>query len=167
METSRMVGWLITETKDADCRDRIGYGQCIRDAEATEGSYNNVIGRTIFMSEGLSHIDIPADKRVKWRSYSDDGDPAYEGYVHWDWLLGDVEGTEDGEDLAYNIDRFNMEDWGAVHVLYRGNDMIKHAPDDRRQSIQNMVDRNAITNPATLDLFKLGPNVSNWLPIYG
>src|SRR4051794_27059350 len=108
------VGWVITAEHGDE--GRIGYGQRIQQADQTIDSFNGVIGRTIYMHTDLSMNDIPYDRRVKWRSFSDDGDPAYDGYVHIDWLYPSdefaaalkEEGMAEEDDLAYNIDRFNM-----------------------------------------------------------
>src|SRR3954454_12205048 len=76
----KQVGWLITATHDDDDR-RVGFGQCYKRAKETQSSFNAVIGRTIFMSTDMKADDIPFERRVKWRSFSDDGDPAYDGVV--------------------------------------------------------------------------------------
>jgi hypothetical protein len=115
VNTTENIGWLITSTENSS-RNRIGYGQGAANAEDTQQSFDAVFGCTIYMATGLKRDAIPADKQVRWRSYSDDGDFAYAGIVHIDWLFDD-------DDSAYNIDRFCMEDWGAVIVLYNFSDI--------------------------------------------
>jgi hypothetical protein len=114
-DNNTVIGWVITSTESSS-RNRIGYGQGMEDASATQQSFDAVVGRTIFMGFGLKARAIPSDKQVRWRSYSDDGDFAYAGVVNVDWLF-------DEDDSAYNIDRFCMEDWGAVIVLYNFTDI--------------------------------------------
>lgn len=158
IEATQQVGWVITNT-DPGSEDRIGYGQCTAETKATIESHDAVVGRTIYMRRGLSHTAIPEDKRVRWRSYSDDGDPAYEGYIHFDWLFNPENvGFEDGEDPGYELDRFCMEDWGAVIVLYNGNDIKRCDPEKREFVERNQGHRNdgAMKN--------LG---QHWFGIYG
>lgn len=127
--TERMVGWLVTKVHDSDDDSHIGYGQTLDKADDTHASFEAVIGRTIYLATDMSINDIPYDKRVKWRSFSDDGDPAYDGVVHIDWLFAPDDWPEEHEDLAYNIDRWNMTDWGAVCVAYNGADIKRVRPD--------------------------------------
>jgi hypothetical protein len=127
----KQIGWFITKVHDASDSERVGYGQSIDTARKTMTSYEMMFGRTLFVETGLSLQDIPYDKRVKWRSFSDDGDPAYDGVVHIDWLYPTDESENDtqDDDLAYNLDRFCMEDWGAVHVAYNIGDIKRCRPD--------------------------------------
>lgn len=136
---NRQVGWLITKEHGEDDSKRVGYGQTLDNADNTTASFNAVVGRTIFVHDNLTLSDIPYDKRVKWRSFSDDGDPAYDGYVHIDWLFAPDDWPEEHEDLAYNVDRFCMEDWGAVCVAYSGADIKRVRPD-----LADYVDRQSI-----------------------
>jgi hypothetical protein len=137
--TASMVGWLITDTHDEDDKRRVGYGQKLQQADQTTDSYNGIFGRTIYVHTDLTLNDIPYDKRVKWRSFSDDGDPAYEGCVHIDWLFAPDDWPEEHQELAYNVDRFCMEDWGAVCVAYNGADIKRCRPD-----LADFVDRQSI-----------------------
>jgi hypothetical protein len=125
--TDKQAGWVITKSHDGD-DDRIGYGQGLKQAEDTTVSFNAVIGRTLFVSKGLAADMIPSERRVKWRSFSDDGDPAYDGVVDINWLYAPPEWPEEHEDLAYNIDHFCMEDWGATCVFYNAADIRRCRP---------------------------------------
>lgn len=125
-DTTVEIGWVITEVHDDSDKNRIGYGQSRELSRMTDQSFENVIGRQLFVADHLAKESIPSNKRVRWRSFSDDGDPAYDGIVNIDWLF--PEGDDD-EDPAYNIDRFCMEDWGAVIVLYNGADIERCMPD--------------------------------------
>jgi hypothetical protein len=112
----REVGWLITQ--DNGDGDRVGWGQLRVHADETEASFDRVIARTIFMDKSLTEHMIPEEERVRWRSFDDDGDgPYYDGIVRVSWLF-------DEESLAYNIDRFNMEDVGATRVVYSVKDIL-------------------------------------------
>jgi hypothetical protein len=122
------IGWLITATHDDD-DDRVGYGMGAEQAQQTHDSYEAVIGRTIFVRSDLTVDMIPFDKRVKWRSFSDDGDPAYDGVCHIDWLYAPDEWPEADQDMAFNIDRFNLEDWGAACVFYNAADIRRCRPE--------------------------------------
>src|SRR3954453_16261851 len=126
--TDKQAGWVITKSHDGD-DDRIGYGQGLKQAEDTTASFNAVIGRTLFVSKGLTADMIPSERRVKWRSFSDDGDPAYDGVVDINWLYAPDGWDEEDNDLAYNIDQFNMTDWGATCVFYNAADIRRCRPD--------------------------------------
>lgn len=123
--TTKDIGWVVTKVHDNDDSDRIGFGMAVSDVKGTIESHQNVVGRTIFISSGLSPDNIPSNKRVKWRSFSDDGDPTYDGIIHFDWLLGEVEGIDPDDDLGFELDRWNMEDAGAVVVVYNVADIIR------------------------------------------
>lgn len=161
MSNTDTVGWVITSTEKSS-RQRIGYGQGMEDADATQQSFDAVIGRTIYMAFNLKASQIPADKQVRWRAYSDDGDFAYAGVVHWDWLMGisDPDGAIEDDDLAYNIDRFCMEDWGATIVLYNGDDILRGTPDDRRNLLTEWIERQSAHRFAPTKKEK-------WIAIYG
>lgn len=122
--SNREVGWLITEDlTDLDHEvtpARVGWGQLRVHATETETSYENVIGRTIFVDKSLTEHMIPEEERVRWTSFDDDGYPCYNGVLRIGWLF-------DEEDRAYNIDRFCSLDVGAVHVWYSVDDIIKCA----------------------------------------
>lgn len=151
---TREVGWVITKVHDADDQSRVGYGQVLGEAEQTEASYEAIIGRTIFVSRSLKHSDIPKGKLVRWRSFSDDGDPAFDGVVNVDWLFGE-------EDHAYNIDRFCMEDWGAVMVVYNAGDIRRCKPD-----LADYVERHPRITAGEFTK-TAGIEPQSWLPIYG
>lgn len=154
-QETREVGWLITKDHvPMEDMNRVGYGQILAEAEGTEASYEAIAGRTIYVSRKLKVEDIPSDKRVKWRSFSDDGDPTFDGVVNVDWLYGE-------EDHAYNIDRFNMEDAGAVIVLYNAAD-IKRCRPDKSESVDK---HPRMSHGEWLKTAKIDPQA--WLPIYG
>ena len=119
------TGWVVTRDHDPGPNERLGFGMALREAAATIESHNNVVGRTIFIDTNLDPDDIPANKRVKWRSFTDDGDPIYNGVIHFDWLFGEIEGVDSDEDLGYELDRWNIEDAGAVVVVYNVADIIR------------------------------------------
>jgi hypothetical protein len=164
--TDKQVGWCITGVHSDDDKNRIGYGQSAKQAEQTQASYEAVIGRTIYMETGLKADDIPFERRVKWRSFSDDGDPAYDGVVDINWLYAPDEWDEDDDDLAYNIDRFNETDWGAVCVFYNAADIRRCRPD-----LAEYVAKHPRVNPAGergkffLSNAKIDPQA--WIEIYG
>ena len=163
--TDKQVGWCITATHDDDDNDRVGYGQCADNAHDTQSSYDAVIGRTIFLQTDLKADSIPFDKRVKWRSFSDDGDPAYEGVVHIDWLYAPVEWPEEDGDLAYNVDRFNMEDWGAVVTLYNAADIRRCRPDlTEYVATHGRINPKSVAGKLFLENAKIDPQA--WLEIY-
>lgn len=152
-----IVGWVITNYHVGGDYRRIGYGQILGNAIDTRISYNAIVGRTIYVKTDLKNTDIPYDQRVRWRSYDDDGEACYEGYVRYDWLMGDVNKNDEEEELAYNIDLFNMEDVGAVTVLYNGDDMTRCAPEQDKEKIEAFVER----SPRMAMLRN-----TNWIPIY-
>lgn len=163
------TGWVVTKDHSyeadennlpPDCGNRAGFGMGLNDAKETIESHNNVVGRTIFISNGMDPDSIPSNKRVKWRSFSDDGDPTYDGIIHFDWLLGEIEG-DDGEDLGYELDRWNMEDAGAVVVLYNVADIIRC--DESKRAWTEIHPR--IVHPEFLRT--AGIDSKAWLPIYG
>ena len=126
---TKQIGWVISLVHDSDDQSRVGYGQCVNEAHKTQSSFDAVIGRTIFVETGLKPDAIPYERRVKFRSFSDDGDPAYDGVIDINWLFAPDEWPEEDEDLAYNLDRFCMEDWGATCVLYNAADIRRCRPD--------------------------------------
>lgn len=120
----REVGWMVTkdwsEPSPSRNPNRVGWGQLRVHATESEDSFDNLVRpKTIFVDKSLTEHMIPAGERVRWRSFSDDDVAAYSGIVRANWLLSD-----DQSDLAYNIDRFNMTDVGAVHVYYSSTDII-------------------------------------------
>lgn len=162
--TDTMVGWLITGTHDED-KGRIGYGQTLQHAEKTQDSFAAVVGRQIYMATDLTEDAIPYDKRVKWRSFSDDGEPGYDGVVHIDWLYAPDEWEEEHEDLAYNIDQFNTTDIGAVVVLYNANDIRRCRPEfGEYVSKHPRINPEAPRGKAFLKEAKIDP--ASWLEIY-
>jgi hypothetical protein len=127
--TDKQAGWVITKVHDDDDQSRIGYGQGVEQAHDTNASFDAVIGRTIFVQTGMKPDDIPSERRVKWRSFSDDGDPAYDGVIDINWLYAPDEWPDEDHDLAYNLDRWNETDWGAVCVFYNAADIRRCRPD--------------------------------------
>jgi hypothetical protein len=123
------TGWLITKVHDSDDSGRVGYGQRLQEADATTDSFNGVFGRTIYVHTDLTEDSIPFERRVKWRSFSDDGDPAYDGVVDINWLFAPDDWEEEHSDLAYKIDTFVMNDWGATSVLYNAADIRRCRPE--------------------------------------
>lgn len=113
------VGWLITKehVELEGIPSRVGWGQLRVHSEETDASFDRVIGRTIFMDKSITEHMMPEEVRVRWRSFEDDGFPAYDGIVNVNWIFGE-------EDNAYNIDRFNESDVGAVHVYYSADDIM-------------------------------------------
>jgi hypothetical protein len=160
------VGWVITGVHDDDDKRRIGYGQKLQQADETIDSFNAVIGRTIYVHTDLTADMIPSDKRVKWRSFSDDGDPAFDGVVHIDWLYAPDDWDDEHHDLAMGIDRFSEADWGAICVLYNAADIRRCRPD-----LAEHVAKHGRINPKGergkffLSNAKIDPQ--SWLEIYG
>src|SRR4051794_308525 len=100
--TQREVGWIIVK-EHAELEgipSRVGWGQLRVHAQETDASFDQVVGRTIYMDKSLTEHMMPDDAKVRWRSFEDDGFPAFDGVVNVDWLFSE-------EDDAYNIDRFN------------------------------------------------------------
>lgn len=165
MVTEKHIGWVITKEHDTtdDEPGRVGYGQGMGEANNTAASYAGIVGRTIFMESGIDpKTAIPKERAVKWRSFSDDGDPAYDGLVDIDWLFPDEpldDFTED--DPAYNIDRFCMEDWGATVVVYNAADIRRCRP-----RLVEYVARHPRME-RTEWLKTAGIDKDAWLPIYG
>lgn len=106
--------------------DRIGYGQILTDAKNTQESFDAVIGRTVFLTTGLSVSDIKPERRVRFKLLDDDGEVYYGGACD----VRALEITDDGweDDLAYNIERWGEADSGAIHCLFKRSDIAKHAP---------------------------------------
>jgi len=122
------IGWLITSSSDGDT-DRVGYGQCIKLAEQTAASFAVGIFRQIYLETDLKPEAIPYERRVQWRSFSDDGEPGYNGVVDINWLYAPNEWAEEHHDMAYQVDQFCMNDIGAVSVLYNAADIRRCRPD--------------------------------------
>jgi hypothetical protein len=155
-----MVGWVITKTHDDDGA-RIGYGQTLKHADDTTESFAAVFGRQIYMATELSEDMIPYEHRVKWRSFSDDGDPAYDGVVHIDWLYAPDEWEEEHSDLANQIDTFVMTDWGATVVVYNASDIRRCKPEFSEYVAKHpRMERKQWLKTAGID-------PTAWLPIYG
>lgn len=149
----REVGWLITKehAELEGITSRVGYGQLRVHAAETEQSFDNVIGRTIFVDKSLTEHMMPEEVRVRWRSFEDDDVPAYDGVVNVHWLF-------DPDDLAFNIDRFNETDVGAVHVYYSVNDMYA-----RSDVVKTPAWERVITNRAV----ELPGSDGRWIEVYG
>jgi hypothetical protein len=144
-------GWTITKDYCAtDRHNRVGYGQTISDTNDTIRSFDRVVGRTLFVHDSITPEQI--EQPVRWRAFGDsiEGEETYDGVVRWDWLMGisDPEGSTDTDDLAYNIDRFCMEDAGATHVFYSVLDIATHCPPERGKLIIEWLARH---EPVTLD----------------
>ena len=150
----REVGWLITkqyvELEGIDTR--VGWGQLRTHARETDSSFDRIVARTIFMDTSLTEHMIPEEAKVRWRSFEDDGCPAYDGVVNVTWLFGEG-------DNAYNIDRFNSEDVGATHVYYHVNDIIDCAAKAKREDWA----RFAIAHSYK----RFAGDISRWIEIYG
>lgn len=161
MVTEKHIGWVITNVHDDD-DERVGYGQGMTEANETAASMAAIVGRQIYVKSDIDKDAISTDKRVKWRSFSDDGDPAYDGIVHIDWLFPteEIKGFEE-DDPAYNIDRFCETDWGAVVVVYNAADIRRCRPD-----LAEYVARHPrMERPEWLK--EAGIDKDAWLPIYG
>lgn len=155
--TEHTCGWVITTDRinADDDFNRVGYGQGAKEAKETVASFERVIGRTIFMRDDLTVNQIPIEQRVRFKAFDDDMELYYEGVVDLDWLMGtgrfeEIAREEFCGDLGYEIDRFCMEDAGAVHVYYSGKDIAQHA------QYKEMVERHP----------KGSGKLSDWLPIY-
>jgi hypothetical protein len=124
-----LVAWVVTKDhiNPQPC-DRTGYGQTVRDAEASGPTLLNA--GTVHVTLGVDPKAIPVDKQVRWKSYDDDGELYYEGRIHVDALFceGDFE-TDDDTDLGYELDRFCEADAGAVRTIYNAPDIAKHKPE--------------------------------------
>lgn len=165
MNTSKTTGWVITNVHDSDDQNRIGYGQCYTQAQETQSSFNVGIGRTLYVSTDLKADDIPSERRVKWRSFSDDGDPAYSGVIDINWLYAPEEWPEEDQDLAYNLDRFNMEDWGATSVLYNAADIRRCRPNMAEYvATHSRISKESEAGKHFLSNAKVDPQA--WLEIY-
>jgi hypothetical protein len=162
--TQRVVGWLITidhsvphNTKHPDAT-REGWGQLVIHADETRASFDRVIGRTVFMDRSLTEHMIPDEQKVRWLSFDDDGNQYYEGIVRVDWIMN----SSDDDDLAYNIDRFNETDVGAVHVFYSSKDIISCARKLDKPDWMVFAMRHKKS-----DIFDTGNPESGWIEIYG
>ena len=156
-----MVGWLINKVHDSDDQSRIGYGQTLKHADDTAESFAGYFGRQIYMATDLTDDAIPKESRVKWRSFSDDGDPAYDGVVHIDWLYAPDEWEEEHDDLAYQIDTFVMTDWSATVVVYNAADIRRCKP----EFSEYVAKHPRMTGKEWLKT--AGIDTDAWLPIYG
>lgn len=121
--SQREVGWLVTKEHQPPMHEsRIGWGQLRVHASETEDSFERVFKRTIFMDKSLTEHMIPEEFGVRWRSFDDDMNACYDGLVRADWIF-----NQSDDELAYNIDRFNYTDVGAIHVYYSVRDIISCA----------------------------------------
>lgn len=120
-----LVCWVIDRDHLAEPGEesRVGYGQAMTDAQATLDSFNAIVGRTHYLSTGLRASDIPPEHRVRFRLIDEDSEAHYGGACDARILTGELS-DEDGDDLGYNIDRFGMDDSGAVIGLYKTADLI-------------------------------------------
>jgi hypothetical protein len=121
MTPNRLV-WMIDKDhiNQPDENPRTNWGQRINDALETNDSFDAATGRTVYMDTKCSAMEIPADKRVRWKAYDDDDELYYEGHIDAQLLV------DSDEDHGYNVDRFCMEDAGAVHVYWNVADIAKH-----------------------------------------
>jgi hypothetical protein len=153
----REVGWLITKqhVELEGIPTRVGWGQLRTHARETDSSFDRIVARTIFMDTSLTEHMIPEEAKVRWRSFEDDGYPAYDGIVNVTWMF-----TEHDEgDLGYNIDRFNAEDVGATHVYYHVYDIIQCAAKYKQKDWA----RFAITHKFK----RFAGDLGRWIEIYG
>jgi len=164
-DQQREVGWLITKDPSEDnyASNRQGWGQLRVHADETEASYERIIARTIFMDKSLTEHMIPEEARVCWRAFSDDMDPGYEGIVNVAWLMVMPGEEATGDDLAYNIDRFCMEDRGDIYVLYSREDILKCAQSFNQPTWERFAKGHPIMNDEKGVIAEL----ADWLPIYG
>lgn len=117
IKTDTVVGWVITHDHITDeygrqtgaTPSRVGYGMTVDDSQSTTESFNMVVGRTVYLSVGLT-ADKVTDP-VRFRCYDDDGELYYEGVMRRDWLEGD-------EDRAFSPLTFATEDAGATELRY-------------------------------------------------
>lgn len=159
------VGWVITHVYDDDDKSRIGYGQKLQQADQTIDSFNAVIGRTVYMHTDLTPDMIPFERRVKWRSFSDDGDPAFAGVVDINWLFAPDDWDEEHHDLAMGIDRFSEADWGAICVMYNAADIRRCRPNLAEWVAKHgRISRESERGKFFLSNAKIDPQA--WLEIY-
>ena len=151
--TTETYIWTVVADHTEAGTGRRGYGMGLREAQQTAESFNAVIGRTIFLRRNIMRSQI--EKPVKWVSFSDDGDITYSGVINADALMGKI-ATEDDDDLGYHVDRFNMEDAGAVIVLYCPSDLAKHG-------YPEFVTNHPKNGRTDGDLSRF----PDWLPLYG
>lgn len=124
--------WVIDRDHLEDGEDsRVGFGQVLTDAQATLDSFNAIVGRTHYLSTGLRASDIPPEHRVRFRLIDEDCEAHYGGACDARVLTGELS-DEDGEDIGYNIDRFGMDDSGAVIGLYKTADLIAAGATSKR-----------------------------------
>jgi len=132
-EDSTLTLWVIDRDylAEGDEPSRVGYGQTLDKAQATVDSFNAYVGRAHYMSTGLTTGAIPAEHRVRFRLMDEDEEVHYGGACDARILTGVIEG-EDGEDFGYNIDRFGMDDSGAVIGVYKTADLIAAGATSKR-----------------------------------
>ena len=121
------IGWLITAVHTGN-PESIGCGQGTREANETAANYEEGIrdeddNLIVPVRQHMVESEIPADKRVKWRSFDEHGYPVYDGIVHIDWLHSEGTTGFEYDHPAYNIDRWNRESIGALVVLYNAVDI--------------------------------------------
>jgi len=149
------VGWLVTvdHTSRSHLESRVGWGQKRVHADETSESFDRPAGQTVFMDKSLTDHMIVPEIQVRWRSFDDDMEACYDGVLSIHWLFDD-------DDLAYNIDRFNMHDAGAVHVFYSVEDIISIADYLKMPRWRDFI-------LGHKDMTYLGTDQGRWAEIYG
>lgn len=109
-----MRGWVID--RDYIEAGRVGYGMTAVEAEATQESFDGVIGRQVYVGTGLRSSDV--EDAVRFRALDDDDEVYYGGAVTASWVTGD-----DEDETAFTIDRFVEADAGATTVQFRAQDL--------------------------------------------
>lgn len=123
-QTTEFEGWLVTHdyindgtaatVGKYDVVNRVGYGQREAQADATQASFDRVIGRTVEIETELKPSQIKDP--VLWRLKQDD-ELIYAGLVSAEWILGG------DEDFGYNIWRFCEADVGGGELEFRAADL--------------------------------------------
>lgn len=116
--------WMID--KDHVGGTRINYGQRLNDARNTSQSFDNVVGRTVFMDNRCDVTEIPRNKKIRWKAYDDDGELYYEGHIRYEALFDKSDDSD--TDYAYNVCRFVEADAGATVVYWNAEDIAQHEP---------------------------------------
>jgi hypothetical protein len=116
---NREVGWLVTKQYSVEnTTTRVGWGQLRIHATETDASYDRELARTVFMDKSLTEHMIPDRAHVRWIAFDADGNRMFDGIVSVSWLMNN------GDELAFNIDRFCEADVGATKVVYSLDDIL-------------------------------------------
>lgn len=124
------IGWLITACHTGN-PERVGSGQGMREANETAANYEEGIrdedgSLVVPVRQHMVESEIPADKRIRWRSFDEHGYPIYDGIAHIAWLYPDADGNGfEYDHPGYNIDRWNRESIGALVVIYNAADICR------------------------------------------